>query len=256
MANLVVWQYLVIGLGAFLAGGVNALAGGGTLITFPLLTAMGLPAIAANVTNTVALCPGYFGATLAQLDELKSQKRRLFLFVPAALVGGIIGGVLLLHTGESAFRGLVPYLILLASVLLALGNPLRKWLNRKNAQRNSTEFFETLAMPAVALAAIYGGYFGAGLSVILLAVLGVLVNDSLIKLNALKQALALATNVAAAIFFVFSGNVQWIVALVMAVSALAGGMAGGKLATKINPEVLRWVVVSIGVIVAGIYLFK
>ena len=87
--SLTVWQYLIIGLGAFLAGGVNALAGGGTLITFPLLTAMGLPAVAANVTNTVALCPGYFGATLAQINDLKTQKKRLWFYIPAAVVGGV-----------------------------------------------------------------------------------------------------------------------------------------------------------------------
>jgi uncharacterized membrane protein YfcA len=256
VVNLQIWQYLIISLGTFLAGGVNALAGGGTLITFPLLTAMGLPAITANITNTIGLCPGSFGATLVQLNELKSQKYRLILFIPAALVGGIIGGVILLHTGERSFQKLIPYLILLASVMLALGTSLRKWVSRKNVIRDSTRFFEILAIPIIILAAIYGGYFGAGLSVILLAVLGMLVNDSLKKLIALRQVLAFATNVAAAIFFVFSGNIQWIVAVVMAISALVGGVAGGKLVVKLNPEVIRWVIVSIGLIIGVIYLIK
>jgi len=256
MIILNIWQYLLIGLGAFLAGGVNALAGGGTLITFPLLTAVGLPAVAANVTNTVALCPGYFGATLAQWKDLKTQKRRLWLYIPAAIAGGVLGGILLLHTGEKTFRELVPWLILLASLLLALGDPLRKWLSGNGRRKNTDAALATIAIPGVALSGVYGGYFGAGLGVINLAVLGVLVNDSLTKLNALKQALALATNVSAAIFFLFSGSVHWWAALVMAGCALGGGMIGGKLAGRIRPGVLRWVVVVIGVIVAVIYFVK
>ncbi len=256
MLILNIWQFIIIGVGAFLAGIVNALAGGGTLITFPLLTAVGLPAVNANVTNTVALCPGYFGATLAQWKEIRTQKRRLWFYVPAAIVGGIIGGLLLLNTGEKLFSQLVPYLILLAAALLALGDPLRKWLARNGKGKNTAAFMETIAIPAVVLAAIYGGYFGAGLSVIILAVLGMLVNDNLTRLNALKQALALATNVSAAIFFLFSGSVHWWAALVMAIFALAGGTAGGKLAGRISPSVLRWVVVTIGVIVAIIYFVK
>ena len=256
MNELTLLQWIMVGIGAFLAGGVNALAGGGTLITFPLLTAVGLPAVVASITNTVALCPGYFGATLAQRGDLKDQKRHLWLLVPAAVLGGLLGGWLLLRSGEKLFSGLVPYLILLAALLLALGEPLRAWLRRKKDADGQARSFEWIALPAVTLAAVYGGYFGAGLSVIILAVLGILLSGSLTKLNALKQALALATNVAAAVFFLFSGQVNWPVALVMAVCALAGGSAGGKLAGKINPTLLRWVVVAVGVVVAVIYFVK
>lgn len=250
------WQLLMIGLGAFLAGGVNALAGGGTLITFPLLTFFGLPTVIANITNTVALCPGYFGATLAQWKDIVAQKKRLWLYVPIAIVGGVLGGFLLLQTGERIFRGLVPYLILLASVLLALGNPLRNWLNRKDSSNNVKFGLVILSAIAIFVAAVYGGYFGAGMSVIFLAVLGVFINDSITHLNALKQVLALATNVAAAIFFVFSGNVNWVVAGVMAGFAIAGGVLGGKLAGKISADGLRWVVVGIGLAVSVYYFVK
>ncbi|MBE0670422.1 MAG: sulfite exporter TauE/SafE family protein, partial [Anaerolineales bacterium] len=112
-------------LAALLAGGINALAGGGTLITFPVLTFLGVPAVAANITNTVALCPGYFGGTIAQWKDLQGQKSRLWLIVPASIVGGVLGGFLLLQTGEKLFKDLVPYLILLASGLLAIQDPVR-----------------------------------------------------------------------------------------------------------------------------------
>lgn len=246
-------EYLLVALAAMAAGAVNALAGGGTLITFPILMAVGLPAVAANVTNTVALCPGYFGATMAQANDLKDQKKRLKLVVPAGILGGIIGGILLLSTGEKLFRDLVPFLILLASTLLAVQDPVKAWLHRRSSQAGHKTLPDTWVVLPVVLAAVYGGYFGAGLSVIVLAVLGLVLDDNLTRLNALKQSVAFATNVAAAIFFVFSGQVNWLVALVMAVGALIGGSLGGRLAGKIKPSTLRWIVVSIGFIVAIIY---
>ncbi|KAF0111375.1 MAG: hypothetical protein FD147_982 [Chloroflexi bacterium] len=247
-------QLLLIGLGAFAAGAVNALAGGGMLITFPLLTALGIPAVVANVTNTVALCPGYFGATLAQRTDLLDQKKRMWLLLPAGVIGGLTGALLLLSSGERLFKGFIPWLILLASLLLAIGEPLNKWLKNKNPENKKP--MDIGAVLPVGLAAIYGGYFGAGLSVIILAALGLFYHDSLTRLNALKQAVAFATNVAAAVIFLFSGQVLWSVAGVMAVCALAGGSVGGRLAGKINPAGLRWVVVGIGIIVAAIYFFK
>lgn len=250
------YQYLFVGLGAAAAGFINALAGGGTLISFPILTAVGIPAVAANITNTVALCPGYFGATLAQWKELVAQKERALLYLPAAALGGIAGGLLLLNTGEKLFRDLIPFLILLASALLAFSDPLRGWLLKRIAQGRSAHHTAALGIPAVALAAVYGGYFGAGLSVIVLAVLGLFLSDSLTRLNALKQAISFSVNIAAAIYFLFSGQVVWLVAAVMAVCALAGGLLGGRLAGKIKPATLRWLVVSIGVIVAVIYFVR
>ena len=244
------------GLAAVAAGMINALAGGGTLITFPVLMAIGLPAVSANVTNTVALCPGYLGGTLAQSKDLKDQKKRLLILIPAGALGGLIGGILLLQTGERLFTQLVPFLILLASTLLAIQNPVRAWLIRRLEQGDIKAMSEVWAFFPVFLAAIYGGYFGAGLSVIVLAVLGLVLNDSLTRLNALKQGIAFATNIAAALFFVFSGKVVWSVELVMAVGALLGGAIGGKLASKIKPAALRWIVVMIGFVVGIIYLVR
>jgi len=248
--------YLFAGLAAIAAGLINALAGGGTLITFPVLMMIGLPAVTANVTNTVALCPGYLGGTLAQSKDLQDQRKRLWIALPAAVLGGLAGGILLLKTGEKLFTDLVPFLILLASVLLAIQNPVRAWLTRRQKQGNLKPAAELWAFIPVFLGAIYGGYFGAGLSVIVLAVLGLIMNDTLTRLNALKQGIAFAANVAAALFFVFSGKVVWSVALVMAVGALLGGAIGGRLASKIKPATLRWVVVVIGFTVGLIYLVK
>jgi uncharacterized protein len=243
-------------LAALAAGAVNALAGGGTLITFPMLTFLGVPAIPANVTNTVALCPGYFGGTLAQWNDLRGQRDRLWLILPASIAGGVLGGFLLLQTGERLFRELVPYLILLASVLLAIQDHVRAWLARRLGEGHSGTRLEKLTWLPVGLASIYGGYFGAGLSVIILSALGLTLEDSLTRLNGLKQAVAFSVNVAAAVFFLFSGQVLWAAALVMAVGALIGGMLGGRLASYIKPSILRWTVVVIGVMISIIYLVR
>jgi uncharacterized membrane protein YfcA len=247
-------DFILAGLAAVAAGAVNAIAGGGTLITFPVLVAVGVPPVEANVTNTVALCPGYLGATFAQLGDVRDRKRRLWLLLPAATIGGIIGGILLLHTGEHTFRRLIPFLILLASALLALQEPIRSRLTRRGGK--SAAIAEYWAVFPVGLAAVYGGYFGAGLSVIVLSVLGVTIDDSLTRLNALKQAVAFCTNTAAAILFLFSGIVHWSMVFVMALGSLAGGVLGGKLAGRINPATLRWTVVVIGMIVAIIYFIR
>lgn len=253
---MTVTGFILAGLAAVAAGAVNALAGGGTLITFPTLVALGIPAVASNVTNTIALCPGYIGGTLAQAKDLKGQEKRLWLLIPAGIIGGVIGGILLLYSGEKLFRTLVPFLILIASALLAVQDPVKAWLVKHAEQNKDHTPSEKWAMIPVGLAAIYGGYFGAGLSVIVLAVLGLVVEDTLTRLNALKQAIGFAVNFAAAIFFLFSGKVVWPVAIVMMVGALVGGALGGRLAGKVKPATLRWIVVSIGVIVSIIYFIK
>jgi len=249
------FDFVLVGLAALAAGMVNALAGGGTLITFPMLTLVGIPAVAANVTNTVALCPGYFGGTFAQRNDLRGQGRRLWAIIPASIVGGLLGGFLLLQTGEKLFKELVPYLILLASGLLAIQDPVRAWIMRRLSEHHKGNL-EKWTWLVTGTAAIYGGYFGAGLGVILIAALGLTLEDSLTRLNALKQSISFATNLATAIFFLFSGQVVWSAALVMSVGALIGGTLGGRLAGKIKPSTLRWTVVTIGIIVSIIYFVR
>ena len=246
------WRFALAAGAALVAGAVNAIAGGGSLITFPALVAGGLSAVSASVTNTIAMCPGYLGATYAQRHDLTGQRRRALVLLPAGVVGGVAGAVLLLHTGEAAFKQVVPFLILFAALLLAVQNPLRRWLLARSPRGHA----EAWAAIPVGLAAIYGGYFGAGLGVMLLAALAVVVGDSLTRLNALKQAVSLAVNVAAAAVFLFSDQVDWPIAGVMLAGSLAGGVIGGLIAARIPPAVLRWTVVTLAVIVAAIYLVR
>jgi len=247
---------ILAGLSAVAAGAINALAGGGTLITFPTLLAIGIPPIVANVTNTVALCPGFMGGILAQLKDLTGQRRRFWIFLCASAVGGVIGSVLLLRTGERAFQALVPFLILIASCLLALQGLLRIWLMRRPIRPEIKSKSEVWPVILISLAAIYGGYFGVAMSVVVLSLLALLINDTLTRLNAIKQTVAFGANGAAAVIFIFSGRVVWTIALVMAVGALAGGTLGGRLAGHIKPDTLRWTVVSIGLVLAVIYFAR
>lgn len=240
---------------AFAAGLINALAGGGTLVTFPTLTAIGLPAITANTTNTVALCPGYFGGTLAQRRDLQGQGRRVAWLATSGALGGFVGGLLLLKTDEKHFRALVPWLLLFASLLLALQGRLRAWLVQRPAHEARRRGEAWVAIP-VFLAAIYGGYFGAGLGVVLLATLALTLDDTLARLNAVKQTISLAANVVAALLFLARGPLDLHLVLVMAVASLLGGAAGGRLASRIRPEALRGVAVAAGLVAAGWYFVK
>jgi hypothetical protein len=246
----------MIGLAAVAGGLVNALAGGGTLITFPMLTAVGIPPVVANITNTVALCPGYIGGTFAQRKDLEGQKRRMWLLLPTGVAGGIAGGILLLYTGDAVFRKLIPWLILTAVVLLATQDRMRNWVMARMSDTGHRHLNEAWSMALIFPAAVYGGYFGAGLGVMMLAVLGLVLEDSLTRLNALKQSLSFSINIAAAVFFLFSGQVVWSAAIVMAAGALAGGVLGGRMAGSIKPVTLRWIVISIGLVVSLIYFAK
>lgn len=247
-------DYVFIGIAGIGAGFVNALAGGGTLITFPALTAVGVSPVAANVTNAIALCPGFLGAALAQRRDLVGQERRMWVLLPVGAVGGVFGGLLLLAGGDRIFRALIPFLILAASALLAAQNRIRAWLATRTWHRTSGRGSEVRLASFIGLGSIYGGYFGAGLSVIMMAVLGLLLDESLTRINALKSTLGVAINVAAAVCFVFSGQIVWPAALIMACGALIGGVAGGRLAAGIRPATLRWTVVCIGTVVGLMYL--
>ena len=256
---------ILAGLAAAAAGLVNALAGGGTLVTFPVLVGLGLPAVVANVTSTVALTPGYLGAAFAQSRALGEQRPRLRLLLPAGALGGVMGAVLLLGSGERLFRAIVPALLIVATLLLAAQEPLRRLVSGRAGRggdrggtgiRNMTAPAGAGAALLVGLAAIYGGYFGAGVSVVVLAVLALTLDDTLVRLNALKQAIALAINCAAAVLFLFSGRIVWPAAVVMAAASVLGGALGGRFAETIPPAALRWTVVACGAIAAVAFAMR
>ena len=249
---ITVTDLVIAGIAAFAAGLVNAIAGGGTLHSFPALVGIGVPEVAANVTNTVALCPGYFGASVAQRKDLTGQGRRLAWLVPAGVAGGIAGGLLLVYVNADTFRVLVPFLILFASFLLAVQERVRGWIVSRRERSPGAGDGTRDALIPTGFAAVYGGFFGAGVSIIVLSVLGLFISDTLARLNALKQCVAFSCNVAAAVYFLFTGLVIWPVAGVMAVTAVAGGAAGGKIAGKIDQERLRWIIVGVGVML-GLY---
>lgn len=243
---------VLIGVAALAAGAVNAIAGGGSLITFPVLVASGLPAVTASMTNTVAMCPGYLGATLAQRRDLAGQGGRALRLVPLSLAGSLVGAWILLHTTEKAFQTIVPFLLVFAAALLAAQGKLRSYIAHHTGGGHST----LVAAVPVALAAIYGAYFGAGMGVIILAIIAVVVDDTLLRANALKQLLSLIINTCAAIVFLFSGTVDWTVALVIAVASLVGGLIGGKLARRIPERLLRGLAIAVALGVAAVYFAK
>lgn len=245
-------ELVAVGAAALAAGAVNALAGGGSLLSFPALVAIGVPPLVANVTNTVALCPGYVGAVWSQRGDLVGQGRRVAMLVPGGIVGGIVGALLLLHTGAGAFAVAVPFLLLVAAALIAGQDAIRKRLLRRDGRRHA----DALAIAPIGLAAIYGGYFGAGLGVIMLAVLGLVVDEPLPRLNAVKQLLSFSINTTAAVVFAATAPVRWPLVAVMATGALIGGALGGRLAGKVRAGQLRALVVGIAVVVAAIYLVR
>ena len=248
---------LIISLiAALFAGFVNAIAGGGTLITFPVLIALGIPPIAANVTNTTALVPGLIGGIWAQRKDFMLQKWRLLRLLPVTILGGLLGGYLLLNCSETYFATLVPYLILSATTLLIAQPTLKKWLNKRLPHSENSIIRQALIFILLFLSAIYGGYFGAGLGVILMAILGLSYNNSLVTINVLKQALSFSINLAAFIFFIFSDHIIWHLALVMLIGSISGGYIGGKVVNKMNSNILRWIIIIVGFGVGVAFLIK
>ncbi len=248
-------SYGLLGLSAIIASFVNTLAGGGSLISFPALTGFGLSALVANVTNSVALMPGYLAAVQGSRRDLKGQRARMVLLIPPALIGGFVGSQILLVLGNKTFLSLVPWLLLLGTFLLALQEPLHAIILRNQQQRRSSASLRW-SVVAIFLAALYGGFFGAGMGVIVLAVLSLLFDDDLIRLNGLKQVISLAVNLAALPSFLVAGLVQWPAALVMAIGAVLGGAIGGHCSGMVKPRQLRFMVIVIGLLLSIVFFLR
>ncbi|TQN43631.1 hypothetical protein FHU33_3087 [Blastococcus colisei] len=236
---------------AFLAGVINSIAGGGSLILFPTLVALGLPTVAANVTNSVAQWPGYLGGVVGFRSEYAGQRGRLVRFGLVALLGGTAGSVLLLTTPSAAFDVVVPVLVLLASLLLAVQPIVTRRLKRD--EDGGPRRDPVWVYVALFAATVYGGYFGGALGVILVGVLGIALHR--LKLaNALKSALSAITATVTLVVFGFFGDVHWDVVAVAAPASLVGGFLGARIATRIPTTPLRVFIVTFGVAVS-VYLF-
>ena len=242
------WGATALLLGAgFVGGAFNAVAGGGSLLTFPALLAVGHNPRVANVTNTVGLLPGYLGGTLAYRTELTGQGRRVRDLGLTAALGAALGCALLLSTSTAVFEAVVPYLVLGALALLAAQPRLTAALRRRAGGHRERP---VLLHACVLAAGVYASYFGAAVGVLLLAVLGLLLADHLQRLNALKGALSLVTSVLGAAVFLVIAPVDLADAGTLAVASLAGGRLGGGLARRLPAPVLRGTVLVVGLTVA------
>lgn len=237
-------------LAGLVAGAVNAVAGGGSLLLFPALLAVGLAPLPANVTNSVAQWPGYLGIVLGARDELKGQRRRILSTSAVAVVGSAVGCVLLLTLPGSVFDSVVPVLVLLASVLLGVSPQIKRWIG---APEPGASDRTAVLLPAVFLAAVYGGYFGGALGVILISTLSLCAHDTLIRLNALKGLLSLVIASVTVVIFAIDAPVDWLAVVLLAPTTLVGGYVGARIARRLPENVLRWSVVVLGVGV-GLYL--
>ncbi|RZS45077.1 hypothetical protein EV193_101963 [Herbihabitans rhizosphaerae] len=228
------------------AGGINAAVGSGTLISFPVLLAVGLPPVVANVSNSLGLVPGSVAGAIGYRKELAGQRRRLWRLGFSSVLGGVTGALLLLVLPPEAFETIVPILIALAVVLVIL----QPWIARKlRARQGEAPRRDGPALLISAgLCGVYGGYFGASQGVLLVAIMGILMDENLQRVNAVKNVYVAVVNLVAGIVFIFVAEVAWIAVLALAVGAAIGGLIGAKIGRKLPPHVLRGAIVVVGVV--------
>jgi uncharacterized protein len=237
-------EAILVGLAGIAAGAINAVVGSGTLITFPTLLAVGLPPVVANVSNTVGLVPGGVAAALGYRRELAGQRSRVLRFAVATVAGATLGAVLLLVLPESSFVAVVPALILLGCVLVLI----QPWLMRRLGERRRPHHGGPLVWLLVLAIGVYGGYLGAGQGVLLIAVLGLGLDETLQRVNAAKNVLAGLANLVAGLIFVAVADVDWAVAALIAMGSTVGALVGAGVARRLPEPVLRGTVVAIGLI--------
>ena len=247
---------------AFLAGGINSVAGGGTLITFPALLALGLPPIAANATSTVAIWPGSIGSAWGFRRELRSVRRGMFLLVIPTLLGGTCGAVLLRMTPAAVFAHLVPFLVLLATVLFTVQAPVQRRIQRAlgtasapNGSRHRGAWI-AIAFSVQFAVGVYGGYFGAGMSIMLLTVLAFLGMEDILQMNGVTSLLSLCANGVASLVFAAAHMVVWSYVGAMMGAALFGGWAAAGVARRVGKTMVRRFVIAVGFTIAALLFVK
>jgi len=248
---MTIWHEALVFFSAFIAGMMNSVAGGGTLVTFPTLVWIGVDPIRANVTSTVALWPGSLGAMVGFRKELGDSRRIMLLLGAPSIIGGLIGARLLLLTPSSLFASIVPYLILFATILFAISDPLMNRF-RMNVvdERARSRHWWIGAIVFQFFVSIYGGYFGAGIGILMLAALALMGLADIHRMNGLKNFFAVCINLVAAGYFVAFGRVEWPHAIVMAAGAIAGGYGGAGLARRLGRTFVKRAVIGIGLLMA------
>ena len=230
---------------AFIAGGINSVAGGGSLITFPTLIWLGVPPINANATNTVAIWPGTLGSLWGYRRELRGLDRRIYTLIVPSLIGGIAGAILLYRTPAGLFDAVVPVLIVFATLLFAAQETLQRRFNWMVSHPAAPHWL-SWTMFYQLLVGVYGGYFGAGIGILMLAALSLMGHTDIHQMNGLKNLLATCINGIAAVYFAFAGLVFWSDAIIMTAGAIAGGVTGAMFARRIGRVAVRRLVTVIG----------
>ena len=248
-------EAVLIALAGVAAGTINTVVGSGTLITFPTLLAFGVPPVTANVSNTVGLVPGSMSGVFGYRRELAGQRGRVLRLGAASLLGGVAGALLLLWLPSAAFDAIVPALIALGVVLVLLGPRIQRSVAARAESRGGIpDHGVWWVWPAVAAAGIYGGYFGAAQGVLLMAILGIGVVDSMQRHTATKNVLALIVNAVAALVFIVVADIDWTVAGLIAIGSVIGGQIGATVGRRLPPVLLRAVIATVGVVALVVLL--
>jgi uncharacterized membrane protein YfcA len=242
-------------LSAGLAGGaINSLAGGGSLITFPALVTIGLPPITANVTNSIAVCPGYLAAVAGSRADLAGRRRLVWSLVPTVVVGTAAGCALLLVTPAAAFEAIVPFLVIFAALILAFQQRARALVGQPHTMSPRRRMLWTQAMAGIG--SIYGGYFGAALGVMLVAGFALVRDETLARISALKNIVSAAVGVTTVAVYGLLAPVAWPQAALVAAAATLGGFGGARLARRLPQPVLRGFIVTFGLVIGGYLLIR